>query len=411
MKIYRLILFYVIIFYFNFLSSFDRSFFYRASSFWDEPRFERELLTTLNIQLAGGSTYGGRNANGKKTSIFGIYGPENLNLDLQKYENFIQKYGINCSHIIDSKFIFTGAFDIFELDLNLYQNMKKGFYWHIHIPAVSLQIFPISCKQCNKNLDNLCSFDQDELILLNNIVKTHHLSLRSINQRGLSDSSIFLGWSINYENTVYLDYIDFALQLGVLFPTGKRKNPHFVFDIPLGYNGFYGITWELDFSIGAYGWLTFGIHNDGVGFFDRAQCINIRSSQESCTGLIRFDIAKAKEKSGPVWRTGAYIKADHVCWGLSIFAGFNFEQKNRNTILKIYNNKNNVKLSTANNNQDLKTWNRWNLNILAEYDFAKYNKLFNPFISILYDYSITGKRIYDTSMIGGYFGVNIAWTF
>ena len=37
------------------LQAFNRSLFFRASSFWDEPRFEKPYLTTFDIQLAGGS--------------------------------------------------------------------------------------------------------------------------------------------------------------------------------------------------------------------------------------------------------------------------------------------------------------------------------------------------------------------
>lgn len=390
-KFYKhLLILITILNFFYQIYSFDRSFFYRASSFWDEPRFDRNWLTTINTQIAGGTTSCSRNGCSDKVPLFGLYGPESLLIG-QDYR----------------KIMFTGYFDIFEVNLNIYQNFTNGLFLHVHVPAVSAQIFPDSCKEYNRDCSLFSRFKQRDLIMLKDSLKGCDLSLRSIRNRGFSDTSVFLGWTINYEDTNYLDYIDGAFQLGALFPTGKKKNPHLVFDIPFGYGGHYGITWLIDIAIGGYDWLTFGIHNDGVGFFDTTQCISIRT-QESKTGIIRLEKAITKIKSGPVYRTGAYIKADHVCWGLSILTGFSFEQKDKSKIICLNSE---LSKNIANNDEILKKWNRWNLNILAEYDFAKYNRLFNPFVSILYNYTITGKRIFTTNMIGGYFGFNIDWCF
>lgn len=374
--------------FFNLLA-FDRSYFYRASSFWNEPRFERNWLSTINVQLMGGITHFSRNKCYKKRALFGIYGPEKLNI----------------SNVINKKFYFTGVFDIFEVDLNVYQNLKENFFLHLHVPAVSAELFPEKIKYSSKKGSK--SYVNNKFSLLNKILKKDNLFLNLVKERGLADISLFLGYTINYENTEHLDYIDCAIELGVLFPTSKKRSRHLIFSIPLGYDGHYGITWTFELALGVYDWLTFGIHNDGVGFFDIVACRPIRTI-ESKGGIIRFKQDKARIKTGPVYRTGAYIKADHLCWGLSLLAGFNFEQKNRTFLIPIDNNFNK---KIANQDDSLKTWNRWNLNILVDYDFARYDQLLNPFVSIIYDYSITGKRIFDTSMIGGYFGLNIDWLF
>lgn len=366
--------------------SFDRSYFYRASSYWDEPRFEKEFLTTVNAQIAGGTAHYSRNKCYKKRSIFDLYGPNLINLDNLK----------------NKKFSFKGVFDIFEFDLNFYQNFKKKIFLHLHLPALAVQLFPEKIKFYDSNN---CINNKFKLVKL---LKKYNLSLKDVKERGFADTSLFLGYSLNYEDTDYLDYIDFAIEIGALFPTSKRKNENLIFSIPLGYNGHYGVTWIAEIAFGAYDWLTFGLHSDGVGFFNTTEFVSIREDKESSTGIIRLERAKAKVKTGPVYRTGAYIKADHVCWGLSLFLGFSFEQKNRTFLYPINNNFNK---NIANNADYLKKWNRWNLNILIDYDFAKYNQLLNPFISILYDYSITGKRIFNTSMIGGYLGINIDWVF
>jgi len=388
---YKHIYFLLIIFnLFSNIISFNRSYFYRASSFGGEPRFERDWLSTINTQITGGSTNFSKNKCYKRRNLFNLYGPDKINLDAP----------IN-------KFYFTGAFDIFEVNLNIYQNFKKNIFIHLHVPAVSAQLFPEKIKFPNNPIDINNGFICNKLNQFTKSLADNNIFLRSVKERGFADTSFFVGYTINYEDTNYLDYIDCTIELGALFATSKKKDPNLAFSIPLGYNGHYGITWIFNLSIGAYDWVTFGIYNDGVGFFDITACRPIRTI-ESETGLIRINNSVAKIKMGPVYRTGAYIKADHACWGLSILTGFSFEQQNKTTVDLFDINFSNTR---ANRDDSLQSWNRWNLNILVDYDFAKCNRLLNPFIAIIYNYSITGKRIFNTNMIGGYFGLNTEWTF
>lgn len=372
--------------------SFDRSFFYRTSSFWDEPRFEISSLTTLNIQFTGGSTRHGKNGHEKTTSIFGIYGKEKA----------IRSLG---------EFIFTGAFDLFEANFNLYQNLAKGFFLHFHLPVVALEIFPIGCNKFKHfccptsclNAKCCCpSINQTKLLSLNNRLNNNFISMNSIKEHGVSDSTLFAGWSINYENTTHLDFIDLSIQTGVLFPTGRKLDPNFLFDIPLGYNGHWGIPWLIDISLGAYEWFTWGIHNDGVVFFNHNECI---PSSKCSTGLLRFNTTNALIKSGPVWRVGSYVKADHIAWGLSILMAMTFEQKNRSKIICFEQNK--INIHKANKQERLRSWNRLIYQFVLEYDFAQENNVLNNRIAFLYNHQIIGKRVFSTNILGGYLGLDL----
>jgi len=121
----------IIFILFGNLNAFDRSYFYRASSFWNEPRFERDWLTTINTQIAGGATHKSRNKCYKKRALFDLYGPDKLS-----FENIP----------VSKKLYFTGVFNIFEVDLNFYQNLKKRFFFHVHVPALSVELFPEKIK-------------------------------------------------------------------------------------------------------------------------------------------------------------------------------------------------------------------------------------------------------------------------
>jgi len=377
--------------------SFDRSFFYRASSFWDEPRFEIASLTTLNIQFSGGTTKCSKNGCEKTVPLFGIYGKEKA----------ISSLG---------EFVFTGAFDIFETNFNLYQNLVKGFFLHFHLPVVSFELFPIGCNTfkhfCCPTTNCTCpkcactTINQTKLLALNNGLQNKGISLNSVKEHGASDFTLFCGWSINYENTTHLDFLDLSLQTGVLCPTGKKLNPNFLFDIPLGYNGHWGIPWVFDFSLGAYEWFTWGLHTDGVYLFKHDECLPL---SKCSSGLLRFNTMNALVKPGPVWRVGSYVKADHLVWGLSVLMAMTFEQKNRSKIIDY--NEDIISLHRINKLELLRSWNRLIYQFVVEYDFAQEHNRLNNRIAFFYNHQIIGKRVFSTNILGGYVGLDVLWYF
>lgn len=335
------------IFLFLFVNSsngFDRSVFYRASSFWQTPRFEEELLTTWQLQLSGGSTKCGRNKRKKKVNILSVYNSQCIK----------------------------GNFDLFELNLNLYQNFKKGLFCHFHMPVEVPDLYSYRTKH-----------RPFSILLMNG-------------ESGLGDSTLFLGYTVNYENTTYLDFIDFAIQAGPLFPTGKKKNATLPFDIPYGYNGHWGIALCADFAIGALDWLTIGTHADGVLLLNK---------KRSCENQI------ITTKPGSVWRIGGYIKADHFCGGLSALLAFAYEQKGKDHLyLSNRLGKSNYYDQICHNG-NLKKWFRSLVIFLMEYDFSQEKIAIGPYVQIYYSKNISGKRIFQTNMAGGLIAIDIGWTF
>src|SRR5579859_856285 len=56
----------------------DNAHFYRGNFFWGEPRFEREWLTSFDVEVGHGASLTSRNCNEKKTCLLNMYGPQNL---------------------------------------------------------------------------------------------------------------------------------------------------------------------------------------------------------------------------------------------------------------------------------------------------------------------------------------------
>ncbi len=387
------------------LNGFNRSLFYRTSSFWDEPRFERPWLTSLDIQLSGGTRHIGRDMDGHKVNILSIYGPENLallsSLCKREFAPSIKDFSLKA------------VADFFQTDINFYQNFSYGFFTHFHFPIINLDLFPswhIEGENCStKPPKKFSSTTGESAPYVDPLLKEFNLSLEPLRESALSDCTLFMGWTYSYENTVYLDFIDVTLKTGILFPTGKTRNENFVLDIPFGYNGHWGIPLSGDISYGLYDWLTFGAHADAVFFFKRTACIRMKLPNEATTGFIALGKGEARLSTGPVWRAGAYFKADHFYSGLSFLLAFGYERKNRTCVYPFDQTR--FPSDHVNEDQRFKSWSRAMVHMIAEYDFSEQESSLGPRISLFYNHQIAGRRVFSINTLGSTIGLEINWSF
>ena len=386
---------------------FNRSLFFRTSSFWDEPRFEKPYLGTLELQMLGGSNHKGRNGCPRTTNILSIYGTENV----KSLSAVDPEHPLILPHN-PKNISFQGIADVFEFDLNLYQNFCHGFFMHFHLPAILLQIHPSGyledpcCSQ--KTTKHYKPAWQHSLLPLNTFLD--HFCLRACTKRdaGLSDSTLFLGWTYSYENTCYLDFIDFTAKTGVLIPSGKKADPHLLFDVPLGYNGHWGVPLSADVSVGIFDWVTMGLHADAVFFINRRSCVRMKAPGQKETGFIRLLQNKATVDQGAVWRVGTYVRSDHFFNGLSFLLGFSYEQQNRSWLRPCSLS---IDESFVNNDERLKKWNRSIAHLSAEYDFGHSESCLGARIAFFYDIQMTGKRVFNINTLGGYLGFDMSWCY
>ncbi len=387
---------------------FNRSFFYRTSSFWDEPRFVKPWLSTLDIQLLGGSNHRGRDSKGHRVNLTTIYGSENVAA--------LSLASPGLPLVIPGnpqKISFKAVADVFEADFNWYQNFTSGFFAHFHFPMVILRLFPSGFVDddalCERPCKHYTPAWEHPLDLLCPFLKQFDLSLQRTNGAAASDSTLFLGWSYTYDDTSYLDFIDTTLKAGVLFPTGKKVDTDEVFSIPYGYNGHWAIPLSLDIACGGYDWLTFGYHADALFFLKRKQCLRMRTPNEACTGILVLGKGLAEVEYGTVWRMGTYIKADHFYNGLSVLLAFSYEQKNKSTVSPC----DTTRFNFAQVNADLRfqKWARSIVHFLFEYDFTQCDSFAGTRLGVFYDLEMTGQRVFNINTAGGYLGIDVNWCF
>lgn len=390
------------------LKGFNRSYFYRTSAFWDEPRFVKPWLSSLDIQLLGGSNHRGRDSEGHRTNLTSIYGPENVvALSKANPENPLVLPGN------PKKISFKAVADVFEADFNVYQNFTCGFFTQFHFPMVILRIFPSGIVDDEALCDRPCKHYtpawEQPLALLSPFLRDFDLSTKRTDGAAASDSTLFLGWSYTYEDTCYLDFVDTTIKTGILFPTGKKAHIDEIFSIPYGYNGNWAIPLSFDLSLGMYDWMTFGYHADVLFFLKKKQCLRMRTVDEACTGIIVLGKGLAEVHHGTVWRMGTYVKADHFYNGMSILLGFTYEQKNDDTIEPCDTSR----FNPAHVNADLRfqKWARSIVHFIFEYDFARWDSLVGTRLGIFYDLEMTGQRVFNINTAGGYLGIDVAWCF
>ncbi len=399
----------------------DNLHFYRASFFFGEPRFERQGLTTLNARVGAGSSTTARNGCSDEVCLLDIYGPQVAftlgegvpgkdlsnpqDLTLQMLEKVPAR---NCF----GQFSYGGKFKTVELDLQLYQNICDGFFLELYIPIRKLEISNI----CMQDLTSECApcpnkstpIWQTFLNQYDNILNRYCLCFGDIDRSGIGDTSLIFGWATNYEETEYLDFIDFMFQAGVLFPTGRLSDPNIVFDLPLGYNGHYGIPLNMSMAFGLYEWFTFGGHVFAMPFSKKTREIRMKTSTTQ-NGFIKLAKGCAEIKRGAVWQVGTYLKADHFCRNISILLGYSFSTERESSICPT--NCTVFEPSVVCSDDMFRGWKMHTIHLLGELDFLKERSFFGPRFGIFGNFVIGGQRIFNTHIGGAMVGIDLVWNY
>jgi hypothetical protein len=402
---------------FDALHAIDNPHFYRATYFWQEPRFEEPFLCTVDWYFGGGSAHTGRNSHGNRTSLLGIYGSQNMhdvgiNVPTLDPTNPLDKILIDLYNLPSrpnfAHLALNGRFQIIEGMLFAYQNLAKGFFLQTHIPIRRLRINELEYKDLspevgvpNKNNPEWIAF----LDNFNAILERYDLTFKPFEKAGFGDISFLVGWTCNYEETEVLDFVDATAKIGVLFPTGARRSRNEVISLSLGYNGHWGVPVLFDGSVGFWEWLTLGGHIGGLFFIEKTEDVRMKTFSTQ-NGFFMLSEGKAKVEMGTIWDISTYAKADHVFKGLSLLVGYTFTKQDPTTLspknLTIF------PLAVVNSDSKLERWSMHTMHFMAEWDFTKQRSDIGPRIGFFYNLIVGGRRIFETGIKTSYIGVDIS---
>lgn len=396
----------------------DTHHYYRASFLPHEPRFERPWLFTTEVLVASGTTNTSFDKCGDCRPLFDLYG-------LQQAQLIGAGIPLNPNNAYEALMIdvldlpqnpsfgnvsFTGCFRLHEVRINVFQNFTHGFFGRLAIPVRDFFLEGIHYKDCS-NLGNLTSSQRQTwhtyLAKLPQILAHFDLALSPYHCAQIGDISVLLGWTINYQDTQYLDYLDATVQLGVMTPSSPLQNINSVFSMPAGYNGHTGIPFVFDWALGAGEWFTFGIHSDILWLLPYIRTVRIKTNEKQ-NGYIRLGLAQVEEHSGLLGSVSSYVHANHFYGGLSLLFGYSFAGQ-RDSYYRCP--KSFLDTEFINTDSLLKSWHMHTLHIWVEYDFETECNPYLPRIAFLYNYLIKGKRTLDNSMSGAQWAVDFVWRY
>jgi len=404
----------------------DDHHFFRASFLFQEPRFEKNSLGTLETWVGVGETNESLNSASTIVSLFDLYGPSNMRLlgsgvPNKDPNNQADLALINLARLSPNDcFGFVslpGSFKVVESGFRYMQNFAGGFFTEIQLPVRSFRIVPNSFVDLSPDSSSLFPNRsspewQEFLREFNAILARYNLSYDCINQTQLGDFIWTLGWTTNYQDSELFDFVDTTLQAGILYPSAPQKNENLIFDIPFGYDGHWGFVATFDMSYGAYDWLTMGIHGGVLAFLNRVKN-NVRIKTDiNQNGLIKLATANVLMEKGPLWDLGVYAKADHLGGGLSITMGYTYVNQGNDRICSECPVLNNTLFdpNIANSDTALAGWDMHNIHLFIEYDFSKECWRVGPRVGMIFNANASGKRIFKNNIVGGTLGFEIVWS-
>jgi len=305
-------LLFALLFYTGALQGFDTLHFFRPPPLFNEPRFEHKGLISTFTNISHGSTSCYNNSCGDTAPL---------------------------SHFLGNKEM--TVFHISEVVFDYCHNITDHIFVHAELPLRHLRF-------------------------------TTHTPDRigCCGHTGSGDIGLGLGYTINYEDTEYIDFIDATAQLSSTWPTSSKAGPARC-DLPLGYNGCTGMSLDVDSSVGIYDWLTFGAH-----------------------GKILVLLPHHKQEIQDFVGAGLFTKADHMIFGFS----FTFAYQYSHGL---------VQAVTAHG----KFFSMHSINIVLDYDFATQSRPHGPTVGFTLQKIVGGKNVFLPTMKGGLAGVYMTWHF
>lgn len=412
----------------------DNHHFYRASNFLpqiSEPRLECYSLATYDVLAGYGATRKARNPcnlDCSTTGLFQIYGLQDMTNVILGVPNidptdpaqlaFIELAALPNSNPLFGRLAFSGRFSITEVNLIGSQNFGSSWFAQVHLPIRVLTLSKICIEDLTPTANALTVAQTPEWVAakkqLPTLLSEFGLCIPDeLNEHGPGDTTILVGWTYSYVDSMVFDFVDTTLRTGVLIPTGSSQNANIPVDIiPNGYNGHTAIPLAVDFAFGALEWLTLGMHAGALLFFNTTRDLRIFTDPTQ-VGLIKLTKVRATIDRGVLWAIGAFVEADHFARGLSLLVGYTAAIQRPSQITKAQCCTKNAPINLCIANQDcaLLGWKMHTIQFRAEYDFATWGSRWGARMAVFFNKQVAGTRVLRTDVGGGNIGMDIQWIF
>ncbi len=232
----------------------------------------------------------------------------------------------------------------------------------------------------------------------NAIAKELGVSLEKVTRTSFEDTHVEASWSGAFrfdddEGNHAISVTPF-IAVGAWIPTGESMNHDILFRLPMGNDGFWGITVEgiLNFEfpdtvqVGIGGAVTF--HPD-----DRIRKLRLPTSVNQHV-LFPCEVC-VKQDMGVTWQAHAGLMAKDFVGNLSFYSNYIYTKHQRDEFCVIEGEEN-AELFLTDKAQRESTWESQMVHAGLDYRTAK-----EIYFGVGYQANITGKRIYKTSTLIG----------
>jgi hypothetical protein len=392
--------------------------FFRASWSPTEPRFERNILKTIELPVRYGSSHSAYNCHGHKTNLFDLYGTHAL---AQASKGVI---GMTESNSTDKLFLdltqeaaasndplfgtlsFDGKERLGEFAYTVHQNFYHGLFLTISLPVRVQKISELQWHDLT-NPDAVTptwSTIKNDLPRL--LCQRYSMYLERKHEHHIEcDAYFLLGWTHNNENTTTFDFVDTTLQAGFLVPNNYSSCSLYApFILSSSANDHCGFPLRAALSGGLFEWLTIGGSFDATFYTPKYHDLRLKTAPEQ-RGLIVLDSGTVKLHQGALWNASTYFKVDHIAETVSLMLGYSYAKKTSDSLCACNER---FAPSVINSDPRYRGWNMHTLHFVGEYDFSQEDKRFGPRVGLFYDKILAGESIVNNSMGGGLFGLEVA---
>jgi len=397
--------------------AFDYVQFYRAPLFFGEPRFERSGLSSAQATITYGHASHARNQTSDRTNLLNLYGIHHLHhmvagVDEQQnnpYQTLLQTLAAQPYSKNFATLSLNGSLRTTEVMLDFAQNITHGFFIRAQLPlrhicVSSIQLTNLSPTNGHE-LKRSNAVWQEILHSIDPLLEQYGLTRSGYRIHGPADLACTFGWTINYDDTGYYDFVDTTIQTGALISLANPQNNNHLLELPLGYNKHNGGFIIFEHSYGLYDWITFGLHFQALFFADSSFTQRIKTDNQQ-SGLVLLQKEHILEERGNQYVLGLFFKADHFIRGFSLTAGYSYTRQQESSWFLHNHNK-----PYTLYDERLAGWSMQTFHFIADYDFVDFWHKNLPIIGLVCDIPFYGKRILKTSLLGGSFAINLGWNF
>ena len=407
---------------------------------WDGSTFSETAPwhTKLALQAYHGSASKSWDDNGNKTTLLGLYGPQEM-LHLTAgaprrpdYLNIYEQLGAALSPAMTSGSFgtlnFDGKFSIDEVYIDVRQNFLWGFFSELHLPFRSLSLRDI----CYCDLSEAHGLYSQEngtwkrlLGSLDQLLQNHgYAPLHTpFSITSIGDVSLLIGWQQFLKVMQDPDIaVRFLVKIGLLFPTGTRDDRNMVFSLPTGHNDHWGIPLHAEIEGRLQPHVRVGMRAGVITFYEKTLKRRMKTHPGQ-QGILKLEKGRADVEKGALWYLGCAAIADYH--GFSFLLGYSFNRREQNEIIplsKTYKIEGNSVYPVdkfdphiVNNDSVLFPWQTHVLHLGVNFDYSVHEPLrtsrWAPHVGLFYNITLSGRNAFDVNMFGGGLGLDVRWVF